>query len=186
MPRAPHLQSTAAEAPSTSTVTSYGWISAQDPALAADRGRRCCRQPGPQQALRQRLDDRAAELAPDLLAAVGDGQRDLEDLFGTPARGFVVLLPEQRREHRPPRFGIRRLAIHHRPGEDALLERRARQQLRRAGDERVRLDSRVDDRARVGRGILEPHDGKLTAARRVRRGRPGATLRASRWRDADP
>ena len=81
MPRAPHLQSYASADPLRSTVTSYGWISAadaveQDPPLAADR----VRPDPPREELRgDLLDERAADLAADLLAAVGDGQRRLED-----------------------------------------------------------------------------------------------------------
>ena len=71
----------------------------------------------------QLLDERAADLAADLLAAVGDRQRRLEDRLGPGRRRprrAVAAGPEQRREHRPPAVGFGRLAVHDGPGEDPL------------------------------------------------------------------
>ena len=94
MPRAPHLQSYASAAPGRSTVTSYGWISAATPSnrirrsrLTASGADAACEQPGG-----DLLDDRAADLAADLLAAVGDLQRGGQDRLARRAR----------RRHRPP------------------------------------------------------------------------------------
>ena len=103
IPRAPHLQSYASAAPGTSTVTSYGWISARTPsnripALPADGARR---RPASEEELGDRLDDRAADLAADLLAAVGDGQRCPK---GAPRSGPAPALRRAWRfRRRPPR-----------------------------------------------------------------------------------
>ena len=55
----------------------------QDPPLAPDRRRRGGRVAAPQEQLGERLDDRAAVLAADLLAALGDGERGGEDRLGS-------------------------------------------------------------------------------------------------------
>ena len=169
MPRAPHLQSYASAAPSRSTVTSYGWISAadpveQDPPLAADRV-------GPDAAgeeLRgQLLDERAADLAADLLAAVGDRQRRGEDRLR--ARAFVGVAG--RRD--PNSVGN----IARQPSGSVVSPFiTARASTRWAGvasassaggasDERVGLDPRVDDRPGVAGRVLEPHGRSPIASR---------------------
>ena len=84
MPRAPHLQSYASAAPSRSTVTSYGMdlrpdAVEQDPPLAPDG---VAADPAGEQLRGELLDERAADLAADLLAAVGDRERGLEDRLG--------------------------------------------------------------------------------------------------------
>ena len=163
MPRAPHLQSYASAAPSRSTVTSYGWISAadaveQDPSLAPDRGR--ARPAGARSCAGQLLDDRAADLAADLLAALGDRQRRLEDRLGARAAR-----PRRRVAAGPNSVGN----IVRQPSASVVSPFiTARASTRWAGvasassvggarDQRIRLDPGVDDRARVPRGVLEPH-----------------------------
>ena len=88
MPRAPHLQSTAAARTldldrDVVRVDLGPDAVEQDPPLAPDRRRRCIRVAAPQQQLGERLDDRAAVLAADLLAALGDRQRGGEDRLGS-------------------------------------------------------------------------------------------------------
>ena len=128
----------------------------QDAALAADG-----LGPGPagEETRGQLLDEGSADLAADLLAAVGDGQRRREDRLG--AGGIAVvrrrLGPEQRREHGPPAVGLGRLAVHDGAREDAFGEGRVGEQVRRARDRRVRLDPGVDHRPGVLRRVLEPH-----------------------------
>src|SRR4029078_8360350 len=109
MPRAPHLQSMASASPGVSTVTSYGWISARTPSNRIRRSRRTAaagrgappgparrptaravgraRRPGaaPHEQLGDRLDERAADLGPDLLAAVRDLERRSQNRLAAPA-----------------------------------------------------------------------------------------------------
>ena len=139
---------------------------------------------GPRRARRtrgERLDDRAADLAADLLAAVGDLERDRQDRLGR-ARARPA------GTSRPNRLGnIRR----HAAGSvrSPFITARARTRSGRsasassaagAGHERVGLDRRVDDRPTVAGRVLEAHPGPLSPARRGRAGRPGGTSTASR------
>ena len=162
MPRAPHLQSYASAAPSRSTVTSYGWISARTPSNRIRRSRRTAAvadAPGEQEPRGQLLDDRAADLAADLLAALGDLERRGQDGLGR-ARA-------RRRRHRRAEEGREhgrssRAASVVSPFITARASTRwagvgVGQQVGGAGDERVGLDARIDDGPPVTRRVLEPH-----------------------------
>ena len=163
MPRAPHLQSYASAAPSRSTVTSYGCISAdaveQD---RAARGGRRRRRPGARAAAGERLDDRAAELAADLLAAVGDLEATPR---GSPRTGSRSAAG---RRSAPKSVGN---IVRHAPGRCVSPFITARASTRCAGvasassvggarDQRVGLDPRVDDGPAVAAASWN-----LTAAR---------------------
>ena len=136
----------------------------QDATLPPDRTCRGGRMATPEQELRERLDDRPAVLAANLLAAVGDVKRCGQD-------GFRVLggtaATEEGGEHRPPRLRVRRFAIHDGPGEKALLIRRVGEEGGRPRNEGVCLDPSVDNGPGVWRRILESHGRSSTADRTI-------------------
>ena len=163
MPRAPHLQSYASAAPSRSTVTSYGWISARTPSNRIRRSRRTASgaDPAGEELRRELLDERAADLAAHLLAAVRDRERRLEDR----------LRPGERRPASPRRATARTAsgtssASRSGSAVSPFITARARTRwtsvasassVGGAGDERIGLDAGVDHRPRVARSVLEPH-----------------------------
>ena len=168
MPRAPHLQSYASAAPSRSTVTSYGWISAATPSNRIRRSRRTAAAPTRRASSSrgQLLDERAADLAADLLAAVGDLQRRGQDRLGADAVAG-------RSAAAPNRVGniVRQVA-----GSvvSPFITARARtrcagrgvgEQVGGAADERIGLDARVDDGPAVACRVLEPHGRSPSATR---------------------
>ena len=102
----------------------------------------------------QLLDERATDLAADLLAAIGDRERRLEDrLRADPlTAGAAGRRPEQGREHRPPPVGVGRLAVHHRPRQQSLSGASRRRAASRSGRPVGRPGSRRRRRpARPGR-----------------------------------
>ena len=137
IPRAPHLQSHASAGALALDRHVVGVDLRrppveQDPALATDRVRPLREQP-----LGHRLHDRAAELAPRLLAAIGHLERRGEDRLGPVA-------DRRRRAAAPPArtasgtssataSGSVRLAVHRRPGEQPLGGRRRRRAAPRRG-----------------------------------------------------
>ena len=128
----------------------------QDPPLAPDGRGAGCAASG-QQPRRDRLDDRAAELAADLVAAIGDLERDRQDSLGRGQPVGRYVPAEQAREHPAPRRRVGPLAVHHGAGEEALGRTDIGQQGRGSGHERIRLDRRVDDCPAISRGVLKPH-----------------------------
>ena len=181
IPRAPHLQSNASDDPLTSTVTSYGWISARTPSNRIRRSRRIAaagNAPGQEPGC-ELLDDGAADLAADLFASIGDRQRCGQDrlrslALGAPGNGrFDRVIDrrggiEQGREHPTPAVGLGRLAVHDRPGQDPLGLGRMAEQLGGSSHQGIGLDPRIDHRATVARRILEAHaQASVSAASRT-------------------
>ena len=168
MPRAPHLQSyaSARAVPLDGDVVRMdlgAHAVEQDPSLAAD-GDSC--RAASEQARGQLLDDRAAELAADRLAAFGDLEGDVEQRLSALTRSSAPRRrSEQRREHRPPGGAFGRLAVHHGTRHDAHRRLRVREQVRGSCDERIGLDAGVDDRSPVASRILEPHGRSPRAMR---------------------
>ena len=136
MPRAPHLQSQASAAPSRSTVTSYGWISARTPSNRTRRSRRTAAAPTRRA---RSVAVSASTIAPRswsrtwsprsaISRATARMASDADRSSGGDGR------PEQRREHRHPRRRGRSLiAVHRGAGQHALGRRRVGQQRRRRG-----------------------------------------------------
>ena len=125
---------------------------------------------------------RAAELAADLLAAVGDLERAARMAsLGPLGPASATAGPNSAREHAPASRPDRSTRRSSRPGRGPAGRawRRPAASAARATSGSAWMPG-VDDRPAVPRRVLEPH-GRLA---RGRAGRPAGTSTASRWRDA--
>ena len=135
MPRAPHLQSYASAAPSRSTVTSYGWISARTPSNRIRRSRRTAA--APTRRARSRAVSSSTSAPRTWLrtcsprsATARDAARIASERAASPASPVAAGPNRVGNIVRQP-AGVDRLAVHHRPGQEPLGGRRVGQQRRR-------------------------------------------------------
>ncbi len=157
-------------APSRSTVTSYGWISARTPSNRMRRSRRMAT-PAARRASSRAVS--SSTIAPRNWLRTASPRsatsRATSSSASARSRGAARRRrSEQRREHRRPRRAIGRLAVHHGTRQDAHRRRRRP----RAGQRRVRPADRPGWRRRPPRARRERHPG---TSRSPRQGRRAAT-----------